>query len=117
MTNAGLLRILALLEDDVSHIGVSSGNSPTVGSTTLDGEYARKIIAEKLIDGYTLVVDGFFDETEAHGTITGWGAYGDGAGGGVGTGTLIAATSANIEKTEHDSLTLSAEITIRRVET
>jgi hypothetical protein len=113
-TNSGLIRILELIEDDVSHIGVQSGAAPTVNSSVLNTEYARKGVTDPLIDGYTFVVDAFFDTADGNGTITGWGVFGDGATDTLATGTLIAATTADIVKDDTQSLTLSAEITLRR---
>lgn len=115
ITDAGLLRVLSFLQADVTHIGVQSGATPTVGSTKLNGEYARKALVDPLIDGYTLVADAYFDETQGNGTVTGFGAFGNGATGAVNSGTLIAATDAKFTKSDGESLTLSAEITVRRV--
>lgn len=117
VTDAGLLRTLDMLRADWTHIGLQSGESPTMQSVLLDDESLRKEIIDPLTDGYTLVMDAFFDETEANGSITGYGVFGDGATDSLNTGTLMAATSANMVKTNADSLTVSAEITVRRVVT
>jgi hypothetical protein len=115
VTDAGLTRVLNLLKADNTHIGVQSGAAPTTASTTLNTEFARKAIVDPLIDGYTLVSEVYFDETQANGTITGWGVFGNGATDTSNTGTLTAATDANFAKSNTESLTLSAEITVRRV--
>jgi hypothetical protein len=118
MTDAGILRVLSLLEADITHMAVQNGAAPTTASTLLNGEFARTDVIDPLVDGFTLVVEGFFDETQANGTITGFGAFGNGATDTSGTGTLIAATDANFTKTSgEESLTISAEITVRRVST
>lgn len=108
-------RVLELMRTDITHIGVQSGSQPEPYSTKLDGEFARKAIVDALIDGNILVLDGFFDETEAIGHITGFGAFGSGATNAIDSGELFAASSADMEKTGADTLTLSAEITVRRV--
>jgi hypothetical protein len=115
VTDAGLLHVLDMLKSDLTHIAVQNGAKPSQTSTKLNGEFARKAVVEPLVDGFTFVADGFFDETEANGTITGWGIFGDGATGAADSGTLFAATDASMTKTAGESLTLSAEITVRRV--
>jgi hypothetical protein len=117
-TDSGLQRILTLLQSDVTHIGVQNGaTAPTESSALLNGEFDRKSIVDPFIDGRTLVLDAFFAETEANGTITGFGAFGNGATATLDTGTLVAASDANIEKTTAESLTLSVELTVTRLNT
>lgn len=113
-TDAGLLRVLALLQADLTQIAVQSGNKPTALSTKLNGEFARKAVVDPIADGFTLVADAFFDETEANGTITGWGVFGENASPSLNSGLLFAASDAAMEKADGESLTLSAEITVRK---
>lgn len=114
MTDAGLTRVLNLLKADITHIGVQSGAAPATTSTQLNTEFARKAVVDPLIDGYTLVSEAFYDENSGNGTVTGFGAFGNGATATTGTGQLVAATDANFTKTNGESLTLSCEITVRR---
>lgn len=111
--DAGLLRILALINADMTHIGVSTA-APTETSTQLPSEFARKDVTLSFTDGYTVVKETYFDETEANGLTGGWGVFGVGATDTANTGTLIIAGPSDFTKTNIDSLTLSAEITIRR---
>lgn len=113
VTDAGLQRILAVLSEDLTYIGISA-QAPTETDTDLPGEYARKAVSLTFIDGQTAVFETFFDETEGNGTINGWGVFGEGATSTVGSGTLIMGGPADFIKTNEDSLTLSAEITVRR---
>lgn len=114
-TNAGLLRILDFLKEDITQVAIADGAAPTVGSTKLNGEKLRRPVLDPIVDGFTLVADGYFDETEGNGEITAWGVFADGASEATNSGTLFAATDSNMVKSEGESLTLSAEITVRRV--
>jgi hypothetical protein len=114
--DAGLLRILALIDADLTHIAVST-DAPTETDTQLPTEFARKEVTLSFTDGLTVVKETYFDETEANGLIGGWGTFGVGATDSANTGTLIIAGPSDFTKTNIDSLTLSAEITIRRAST
>lgn len=114
-TNAGLDRIIELLEADITYIGISTGAAPVSNDILLDTELERKA-ATPLVDGFTLILDAFWDESEANGfTYTGTGVFGDGASDTVNTGTLIAGGGINVPKDNTQSLTVSIEITVEAV--
>lgn len=113
VTDAGIQRVLAALTEELTYIGVSA-TAPSETDAELPGEYARKAVSLTFIDGQTAVFETYFDETEGNGTINGWGTFGDGATSTVGSGTLVMGGASDFTKTAEDSLTLSAEITIRR---
>lgn len=114
-TTALINRIVAYLNTDISHIGIGTGAAPVVGSTTLASEAQRKL-STNLVDGATLVIDGFWDETEANGvTYTNAGAFGNGATATLGTGQLFSGGAINIAKDNTQSLTVSVEILVEAV--
>lgn len=115
ITNALLNRIVALLDVDITHIGIGTGAAPAVGDTTLASETQRKATTS-LIDGATLILEGFWDESEANGvTFTNAGVFGNGATGTIGSGQLFAGGAINVPKTDTQSLTVSVEITVEAV--
>lgn len=114
ITDALINRTLSYLHDDIDYIGVGVGTTPTDTSTTLDGEANRKQ-AEKLIDGNTLVLEIFFDESEANGGVfTNAGAFGNGSTEVIASGELFAGGAISVLKTNTQSLTVSVEITVER---
>lgn len=116
-TNAYLIRLLTLSSAEILYLGIGNGAAPTTASTTLDGETTRKL-ATQLIDGNTLVLDAFWDETEANGiTYLNAGAFGVGATGTVGTGILDVGGTINVAKDSTQSLTVSVEILFEAVNT
>jgi uncharacterized protein (UPF0254 family) len=116
-TDALVSRIVALLDADITYIGIGTGAAPTVGSTTLPSESLRKLVTT-LVDADTLVLDGFWDETEANGvTYTNAGAFGNGATASTGTGELDVGGAINVVKDNTQSLTVSIEILIQAVNT
>jgi len=117
VTDALLTRLLVLTQAGLTHIGVQNGSEVTESATQLNGEFARKEIIDSLVEGNTLIAEAYFSETEGNGTITGFGIFGNGATNALNSGTLMATTSALFDKTTDESLTLSAEITLRRTTT
>ncbi|WP_069649633.1 hypothetical protein [Caloranaerobacter ferrireducens] len=112
VTNAGLSRLLTLLDNELTHIGIGIGTAPTINDTTLDNEQLRKQ-ASSLIDGFTLVKEIYFDETEGNGiNFTNAGVFGNSATDIVGTGELFSGGSINVAKNNTQSLTISFEITV-----
>lgn len=86
-----------------------------VQDTILNNEQYRKL-ATLLVDGDTLVMDGFWDENEANGlTYTNAGAFGDGATASTGTGVLDVGGVINVQKDNTQSLTVSVEILVEAV--
>jgi hypothetical protein len=116
-TNAGLVRILELLDTDITHLGMGTGAAPVVGDSLLNSEALRKV-ATSVIDGYTLTKEAEWDTSEANGVnYTTTGLFGDGAAIGLDTGTLICGGSINITKTSMETLTVSIEILVEAVNT
>lgn len=116
-TNAFLTRIIALLSAEVTYVGIGTGAAPTASSTILAGETLRKL-ATQLIDGNILVLDGFWDETEANGvTYLNAGAFGNGATATIGTGVLDVGGTISVVKDNTQSLTVSVEILVEAVNT
>lgn len=115
VTSAMLNRILAMLDVDITHLGVGTGVEPGAGDTVLTGEAQRKA-ATSTIDGLTLIKEGYWDETEGNDiTYTNTGVFGNGATGDVSTGELFAGGAIKIPKTNTQSMTVSVEITVEAV--
>lgn len=112
---AGLTRVLELIDLDLSVIAVGNGIAPTALATNLTSETSRKLITTSLIDGTTLVKEIYFDESEANGTITEIGIFGNGATETTGTGTMFGSGAAALVKDSTQSLTVSFEIEIKEV--
>ncbi len=105
ITQAGITRVLELLQNDMTHIAVEDGGV----------EASRKQISTSLIDGNTLIEEIYYSEAElvgqsidkvnliASGTDT------------PGTGDNIVEEEAAETKTDKESLTISFEITVMEV--
>jgi hypothetical protein len=114
-TDALINRTIALLAADIPYVGIGTGVAPTTASTKLPNEASRKL-ATLLIDGNTIVLDGFWDETEANGvTYTNAGAFGNGATNSSGSGQLDVGGTINVVKDNTQSLTVSIEILVEAV--
>jgi len=112
ITNAGLARVLALLDQDLEYFGLGVGTSPEADSENLDQEAIRKI-ATATIDGDTLIKEVYLDESQGNGIhFTSAGIFGDGATNVIGTGKLFAGAEINVDKDQYESLTVSIEITV-----
>ena len=108
-------KILEYLEDEVTFLGIGTGNAPAITDTLLNAETERKI-ATRLIDDNILVVESFWDTNEGNGvTYTNAGVFGDDATADLNTGKLFFGGEINVEKTETETLTVSFEITVERV--
>ncbi len=116
-TDAAIARIIDLLDADITQVGIGTGAAPSIGSTSLASEALRKS-SSNLIDGNTLVVEGYWDETEANGTTyTNAGNFCDNASSTINTGTLFAGDAISVTKNNTQSLTISIEITVEAVNT
>lgn len=112
---AGLTRVLEVINTDLTVIAVGNGTAPTSSDTALTNETSRKLITTSLIDGTTLVKEIYFDESEANGTITEIGIFGDGATATAATGIMFGSGAASLVKDSTQSLTVSFEIEIKEV--
>lgn len=116
-TDAALSRIITLLNSDITHVGIGDGVFGNKTSTLLTNETLRKASAN-LIDGNTLIVEGYWDESEANGvTYTEGGCFCDGATVTVDTGTLFTGDDISVTKNSTQSLTVSIEILVEAVNT
>ena len=114
VTNAGLIRVLDLLDADTDYIGLGTGTGVAVTDTLLTTETLRKA-STNLIDGYTLLIEAYLDTTEGNGvTYTETGAFGDSATSSVDTGAMVAGGVISQAKTALISYTISYEITVSR---
>jgi hypothetical protein len=115
VANSLLDFIVTQMDADITHIGIGTGTAPAPGDTLLASEAQRKA-ATKLIDGTTLIKEGFWDTNEANGvTYTNAAVFGDGATDTLGTGKYRAGGAINIPKDNTQSLTVSIEITVEAV--
>jgi len=112
---SGINRVIALLNSDLSHIGVASGSAPSVSATQLTTETYRKPITLGVVDGNVLIKEIFLDETEANGNINSIGLFGNSATSTAGSGQLFASGAAAIVKDNTQSLTISFEIEVKEV--
>lgn len=115
ISSTGLARIITLLDSELTAIAVGTGATPSYTAQQLTNETFRKVVSNTFTDGLTLVKELYLDTTEANGTLTEWGIFGQGATGTAGSGKLFASTGANIVKNNTQSLTLSIEIDVLEV--
>lgn len=107
--------IMNLLDTDISHIGIGTGAAPATGDNLLAGETQRKAVTT-LIDGNTLIKEGFWDTGEGNGVAyTNAAIFGGGATGAIGTGSYRVGGAINVEKDNTQSLTVSVETTVEAV--
>lgn len=113
-----IAELLSKLESDITHVGIGDGATPLVESdTSLDNETLRKTVTS-LIDGNTLILEGYWDETEGNGTTyTETGVFWDGATDTIDTGSLAAGGQINVIKDATQTLTVSIEISVEAVNT
>ncbi len=115
ITSGGLSRALELLSNDITHIAIGTGAAPGESDLSLPGESQRKA-ATSIIDGNTLIKEGYWDENEGNGiTYINSGLLCDGATDTLGTGTLFGGGEINALKDKTQSLTVSIEITVEAV--
>ena len=111
-TDAGITRLLELIDTDTDYVAIGSGAVPVAGSTTLTTEEERKA-STNTIDGNSITLEGFWDTDEGNGvTYSEAGAFGDGATASADSGTLLAGGAISVTKNNTQSLTVSVEITI-----
>lgn len=115
VANSLLLDIINKIKDGITYVGVGTGTAPASTDTSLDSELSRKAAVE-LIDGYTIVKEGFWDETELNGTtITNAAAFYNGATVDAGSGQIAAGDAINITKDSTQSMTVCVELTLEGV--
>lgn len=115
MNTSGLSRAVSLLSADLTAIAVGTGATPSASATQLTTELARGLVTSTTIDGYTIIKELYFSETQANGTLTELGLFCNGATATAGSGQLFASGGASTIKTNTQSLTVSFEIEILEV--
>jgi hypothetical protein len=113
--NSGLNRVIGLLNNDLTHIGLGTGTAPSKSSSHLTNEIYRKQVTDPFIDGFILVKEVYLDETEANGSITEIGVFCKGADLSLNSGELFASFGSDITKTNTQSLTVSIEVEVSEV--
>lgn len=108
----GAIEDLALT---INYGAVGAGAVPVVGDTGLLGEVQRKPMSNVTVLGNEMLLEVFFDETDANGSILTNAAMLYKGTNSSGTGTVILASALNLEKTSAKTLTLSGEITVTEV--
>lgn len=113
-TEGGLQRVLVLLSQDLTHLGVGNSSTPPAASELkLRSETFRKAKSESLIDGQTLVSEIYMDESEGNGSITEYGIFGSGATAAKDSGKTFASFgTVPITKDSTQSLTVTVEIDV-----
>jgi len=91
---------------------VDGGNAPSAGDTTLNDELYRKQISTATVDSVEVTFRTFYNTSEAIGTLTEIGLFGDDATATVDTGTLFARVAFSKEKTDQETLTVDWAVTI-----
>lgn len=116
-TRALLNKLIELLDTDADYVAIGTGTAPSDTDVTLSNEQSRKFTTS-FVDGFTLIKEGYWDETEANGvSFTNAGLFGDGATSTLNTGDLFVGGPINVTKNSTESLTISIEITFEAVNT
>lgn len=111
ITDPYMARIIDLVRADILYVGIGIGAAPTNIDYQLQNEQLRKTCTE-LIDGLTIVKEGYWDETEGNGThFTNAAIFGNGATPAVGSGTVAVGDAIDIVKDNTQGLTVSIELT------
>lgn len=108
ITQAGLQRVLDMLDADLTHIALDAGETTEQG---LVDEFYRGQLTPPYRDGQTTIREIYLDETQGVGTIRGIAVISQGTDD-PDTGTIFAFDQVEIEKTDRNSLTVSVEITV-----
>lgn len=108
------------LASKINYGAVGTGSVPPPTTIGLPSEVARKPIGtvttvESSATETVIVVSAYFDEESANDNLLTSAAMLYNATETVGTGTVVTAGALNIDKTSSNTLTVSAEITIREV--
>ncbi len=91
---------------------VSGANVPTIGDTKLHTELFRKQISVRSSSGATASFRIFFNTSEANGSITEIGLFGDAASATADSGVLFARAAESITKTSSETLTIDWSLDI-----
>jgi len=108
ITQAGIQRILDLLDADLTHIALDAGTPTEVG---LQDEHFRQALTAPLRDGSISIYEVYLDETQGNGHTGGIALIAQGTDT-PGTGQLFSIDPVNIDKTNLQSLTISIEVSV-----
>ena len=115
INNAGLNRVIALLNTELTVIAVGTGAAPGAADEQLTTELIRKLVSESTVDGFTLIKELYLDTSEGNGALTELGLLGEGADATPASGKLFASGAASTTKTDTQTLTVSFEIEVKEV--
>jgi hypothetical protein len=109
--NSLALRMVGAEKGQVTYFAVgtgdtSGGNAPDASDTALNDELTRKQISVRSATGNTANFRVFFNTSEANGTLTEIGLFGDDASVTADSGTLFARASISKTKTSAETLTI-----------
>jgi len=106
ITNIARQRVLDLLKNEITHVGIGDGGIPSESSTHLNGELLRKP-AKIEIDDEMIVVSATWNENEGNGiTYKNAGCFCNGATDEIGTGELFTGNSINVVKDGSQSMNI-----------
>lgn len=91
---------------------VTGGDEPAIGDTTLETELFRKQISVRSSSGTTASFRIFFNTSEAIGSLTEIGLFGDDATVTADSGVLFARAAESISKTSSETLTIDWSLDI-----
>jgi hypothetical protein len=114
ITNDGLSKILEVIKNEFTHVGLgnATGNLSNA-STQLSNEFYRLQVTEDFVDGQTAVIEIYIDENQGNGVIKQVGLFAQGTSA-PNSGTLTVAENVDLSKSNTESMTISFEITLER---
>lgn len=92
--------------------GTGSTSAPALGDIKLNTELYRNTVSSGSYSANISVIRGFYNTTESNGTLTEFGLFGEAATGAADSGTLFNRVVIAITKTNTQTLTFEARITI-----
>lgn len=98
---------------EITFGAVGTGTTaPTVGDTTLETEFFRKVLALRQSLGNVTTLQLFLNTSEGNTTLTEFGLFGEDASATPDSGTMFNRVNINIVKTASNTLTIEVEITV-----
>jgi len=96
---------------NITYIAIGTGaGTPAIGDTTLFTELVRKVLTDIDYTTTSVICYGYFGATEAVGTLTEIGLFGEAASATVNSGTMINHASITELKTNVETLTVEIHI-------
>ncbi len=98
---------------NITYIAVGTGAGvPAIGDTTLSTELDRNPLTTISASGVTVSFTGFFGASEANGTLTNMGLFGEGASATPDSGVLINHAAVSEVKSTSETMTITGTLTI-----